>query len=402
MIKFKFSKKDIIFVLAIFIVMYIYFFRLLYDTDYLDIFDHAMIAHGLKQNFLDLFRGKSEEFAPQLSYPVWHIIFCVFYRFLRNDNIASGLTNSIFITFESIVLLWGFRKNNFSIKKSYLYTIFMIFVGPLFLESININYYLGQLLANVWHNPTIICVKPFMLLSLFLTLEILKDDIKIDKKKFIKLSFFMCISCLFKPSFMQMYGLALVIFCIAHTIITKGKFFKTAVAFAISCIPTALLMLIQYLIYYRGAFSSVSGSNGIGFSFLYVWGSLTDNVLGSLLLSIAFPLCVYIFVCKDTMVKPTIQLAVSILISGVGCFACLYNIQGTFQADFAWGAYLAIAAVFVIACIGLEELKENKLKYRVGFTILLLHFICGFIYWINVFVFRSYDGGLFRLFTLIS
>lgn len=399
---FKNFKKDIIFVLGIFSIMVIYFFRLMYDTDYLDIFDHSMVAHGLKQSYLELFHGRTENFVTTLSYPGWHLLFCIFYRFFRNDNLASGLTNSFFITLESIVLLWGFRKNEFSVKKSYLYTILMIFVGPLFLEVINKNYYLGQLPANIWHNPTIISVKPFMLFSLFLTIEILIDE-EINKKNFIELAVCMLISCFFKPSFMQMYGLALVIFCIAYTIVSKGIFLKKAFAFAIACIPSALAMIMQFLILYAGIFNKVANNsnvsnNAIGISFLYVWGSLTNNVLGSLLLSIAFPMCIYIFLCRETLSKPLIQLGIAIFISGVGCFSFFYNVQTAFQADFAWGAYLAIAAVFVLACIGLERLQDQKLKYRVGFIILCLHFLCGFIYWINVYIFRSYDGGLFRLF----
>lgn len=398
----KTLKKDLLFLIIIFASMFICFYRLAICSD---TSDHSLFAHKLEKSLLDLLHGESVTFPKQVSYPGWHFAFCLFYKLFRNDSIASAVTNSLFVILESIVLLWGFRKNGFSIKKSYLYTIFMIFVGPLFWKPINENYYLGQLPANVWHNPTIISVKPFMLLALFLTIEILKDNQKIDRKKFTKLAICMLVSCLFKPSFMQIYGLALVIFCVVYTIVTKGNFFKKAVAFAISCIPTALLMIIQYLIFYGGilkkATESSNGSDGIGFSLLYVWGSFTDHVLGSLLLSIAFPLCIFIFLYKKTVVKPTIQLAISILVSGVGCFACLYNIQGTFQADFAWGAYLSVAAVFVIACIGLEELRGNVLKYRIGFSILLLHFIFGFIYWVNVFVFRDYNGDILRIFTLL-
>lgn len=241
-----------------------------------------------------------------------------------------------------------------------------------------------------------------MYLSLFITLDILNNWEDIDKRKYIFLSVIMAISCLFKPSFMQVYGLALVIFCVLYTLFTKWRFLKCSIAFAVACIPTLLIMIIQYMISYMGMFhGEVENGNSIQFGFLYVWETLTDNVLGSTILSIAFPLYIFIIFVKETIINPRMQLAFSIVVSGMGCFSCLYNVQGTFCADFAWGAYLAVAAVFLISIIELEKNKGLIVRYHIGQVLLALHFVCGFLYWINVYAFRRYDVGLFDLFNAL-
>lgn len=425
---------DILFVLAVFTVMTVYYMNYFAEESHTDMYAHSIWAHNLKVYYNNLLAGNTDGLPTGVAYPGWHILFYLFYRLFHSDALALGLTNALFLAATAALMLYAFEvllpDRPAGIKK-YLYTGAMMFTGPLYSTLINEKYYLGQLTPNLWHNPSTLAVKPFCVAAVIIICKILsrREENGRNNGLFIWLAVVMALSCLFKPSFAQFFVPALVIYCVCELIFTRGKYFFTCVRFAFSCIPTGLVLILQYLILYKGVMASASGNvtqaamvasagekvvasavhaavaaggqtvlgTGIGFSPFFVWKEYSPCIAGSILLSLAFPLLVYLLMYKELFKNPLMKFGLASIIAGVAPFALLYNEYGTYNGDFSWGASLSVLALFMLSCILLEEyrIKTGKKAYWWAIGLLSIHVLCGFIYWVNMYFYLDLAIPLF-------
>lgn len=413
-----------VFVASIFIIMTLYYMNFyVANNDKVDMYAHCDWAHNLPHYYKNLLAGNVEGLPSGVAYPGWHILFHFIYKICNSDKLSLGLTNAVFLAGTSSLLLYGFEvliPYTSNIKK-YLYTLAIMFAGPLYSTFVNEKYYLGQITPNIWHNPSTIAVKPFCVAAVIITCKILEEEEKkgyANYRKFIKLSIIMSISCLFKPSLAQFFLPALVVYCLFELIYKKGIFFPTCVKFACSCIPVVVILLLQYLIVYKGfqvpvpvptsvpisiiAPVATQGmqeivKTGIGFSPFLVWKEWSSCIPGSLLLSLAFPLFIYVLMRREFFHSWLMKFGAASLVAGTLPFALLYNRVGTYNGDFAWGASLSVLALFIISCVLLEDyrLKTNKKYYWHATLLLCLHALCGFIYWVNMYFYLDYSIPLF-------
>lgn len=78
---------------------------------------------------------------------------------------------------------------------------------------------MGQGSPNTWHNPNNFMVKPFAIVIFLAVFRILEDIIErrtIEKKRFIKIAIFAELSVFEKPSFLQGFLPALVIYLLIN------------------------------------------------------------------------------------------------------------------------------------------------------------------------------------------
>lgn len=440
---FKISKNILTFIL---IIVLVFFFFLMYFYEIVegngeprDIFAHYEFAQRLLflrdmslQEFL-----LSDQYVHVLSYPVWHISAILVELIIKTVESGFGvainlqllvpaITNSLYVTLTfgvlSILLkkMWKVRQNTLVI---YLSSVLLIFVNPYYCKLINPNYYLGQLSANVWHNPTIIAVKPFALICISIYIYLLNhrlingNSIKyklLNRKEnglFICFGLLLLLSALAKPNFFQIFAPALFLYCVIDVIYTKGKSFWFDLKTALSIIPTCFLAIWQLNIsigidlkpvtdIVEAGVSAVSKSNigiggnsglptGIGMEFLMVWKLWSENIIGSALLSLLFPIYIFAISRKFAFKRHDVKIIGLTFLSALFQFMFFYLRYSPINGDFMWGVYISVFLLFLISTILLFEYKniygKNK-KWCLGLILLLGHFISGVCYFIYLYV----------------
>lgn len=254
----------------------------------------------------------------------------------------------------------------------------LLIMGPLSVPALTDNYYLGQFNPNVWHNPTTIAVKGITLVVFFIYVEIIEENNR-SKKQELLLYFMATVllfaSAFFKPSFYQMFVPALFVYCVIELIVTKGKYLKREIGIGFTVLPVTILAVAQMMTSFGGE------GDGIGIQFMYVWHCFARHPFGSLLISIPFPLLVYIGQWKNIWKEKKMTLAVLAFMSAVGQFAFLYTKNTPLSGDFIWGAYLAVGILNLVAVLALCKNVKEKNK------ITIYHILC-----IAVFLLQVYYG----------
>ena len=338
-----------------------------------------------------------------ISYPGWHIFFDIIYFIILKcaelfrwhieretiEIYSQAIENTILIlvTFAIIIKCYiQYYKINEYI--SIICGFCLLFVGPLYVPQINSRYYLGQFTANPWHNPTIFMVKPFAVFCFFIFCYLYNHRGKMHKGKenilFAVFSISLLFSAWMKPSFYQAFLPALCLFCIIDVVNTKFKEILFCLKTAIAVLPVCTLAIMQY------ATSFGESDISIIFAPWEVWNMYTPNKGGSILLSMAFPIFV-LFACKFRILRTVDGLLSQLFFFSAVIQFILFSFTGNAgTGDFLWGVYLSVLIVFMVC--GNYFLKMKGIKFRISGMILLMHFICGLIYWIKV-----YDMGTFNL-----
>ena len=323
-----------------------------------------------------------------ISYPVWHLLFLLVEKVQSirlgiacNISTVSAATTGIF---EAIVyLVTVYLLCRYSTWKKALWVMpvisgMLLIMGPLSVPALTDNYYLGQFNPNVWHNPTTIAVKGITLVVFFIYVEIIEENNR-SKKQELLLYFMATVllfaSAFFKPSFYQMFVPALFVYCVIELIVTKGKYLKREIGIGFTVLPVTILAVAQMMTSFGGE------GDGIGIQFMYVWHCFARHPFGSLLISIPFPLLVYIGQWKNIWKEKKMTLAVLAFLSAVGQFAVLYTKNTPLSGDFIWGAYLAVGILNLVAVLALCKNVKEKNK------ITIYHILC-----IAVFLLQVYYG----------
>ena len=186
--------------IIIFLFFSIYYFIILYNRVSTDIQAHAAMAYS--------FAVDHDKLTPNFLY-----FFLV--------ALLSGFTKYYPVYYvASIVLLCAaiaikFLLNNFYLKKyaapgdnkalPFALSFMMLFVFAL--PGLNFfhvkDFYLGQLVPNVWHNSTVIFLMPFAMLLFFKSYELLfSNNQNTDGKNIIQITVLVIINALIKPSFL--------------------------------------------------------------------------------------------------------------------------------------------------------------------------------------------------------
>jgi hypothetical protein len=246
-----------------------------------------------------------------LVQPGWQIFLLPIYKLWRllslpEDDSArlaaaliSALYNAISVYIIGVVL-YKHLKTRFCLRSVPFLAVMLILCGPLYIPSVNVNYYLGQLFSGVWHNPTTQPVKIFIIASFFLYCHMLSNrerlqaetipwlPFKIRKLNgcYILMAILLPVSALFKTSLNLVFIPSLFIFCCIDIIATKLKSFRFCFMLGLSVMPACLLMIIQSVL-----LGDLGGSKVI-VSFMTVWKAYSPSPFLSVLISLPFPLFV--------------------------------------------------------------------------------------------------------------
>ncbi len=221
-----------------------------------------------------------------------------------------------------------------------------LLVGPLSLITLpDLELYLGYMTPNVYHNPTLILLKPIALGLLILGSRAFDKGVEEPRWGIIALAAMLSVfSCLTKPSFQIAFlpGLGLLT---ALAIVRREEVDLRLCVLGVA-IPSFVVLGWQYSV----GFGQVRTSE-IFLAPLQVIGFLADRVFLKLFLSVVFPVLVTALFFRDAFRDKRLMIAWSTAIFGL-LYAYLLAESGSrfSHGNFLWSGYIGISVLYV-ACI---------------------------------------------------
>lgn len=327
--------------------------------------------------------------------PLWHLLtYGVMKLFGCRVEIAAGVVSGLLIVLTYIIAFAAIRRTVPGLEAHEIAGLDLVLhlVGAIYVPFFNKEPYLGQGSPNIWHNPTTIVVRPIALLIFLLVVSIViqakKEDFEnnIPAGRAVLTAILLVLSCLAKPSFVQVFYPAIFTLMVIWLIMYKGKSFGTALQLFIVCLPSFVVMIMQFVISF---YSGNGNSGGITIAPFVVAGARTSSIPISMLLLLAFPLLMLIISLIKKSVNWEDVLGWLMLLWGL-VWRLLLAEKGEriYHGNFSWGYMLAAYLVWYTAVRNYlkfyfsEQMTGNK--RGVGFVlatiVLALHFVSGIYY----------------------
>ena len=335
-----------------------------------------------------------------IAHPLWHycVIFTsdLFHISLQYAAIgfSSLLVLIIFVIINKILNFTLDNELNMLSKTTKTYVLLfvsftLLTASAIYVPFFNKGIYLGQSACGVWHNVTLLMVKPFAFLSMFFSILYIQNK---DIKLFILGILLTIMSIFAKPNFIIMFLPSLYLFVLYYIYKQEQKLVKNLLQIKKMFNTYRHIFIYLFVITFFSLsilisqFLAIFGGNNpieskIIIDFLGVWSVYTPNVGISLLLIILFPLLTLIFVRhekSDFYILSLIMFIISIVIYSV--FA--ESGHRYYDGNFSWSMHISYHLFFVFSVI--EFLKNYQLlnhwtKYLLSIT-LSLHILSGLLY----------------------
>ena len=372
---------------------------------------------GHVYTYIPLLRGEeSLEGWMAVPYLMWHLCVILLESLTPIPlEAAVAFTSCFFAVFSYYVLCWMLT----CVQKRYFLDMTPLQIGVIafslsIIQPVCVYWfdtgsqYLGQFSINPLHNPTHMCVKPFTLLCLCFTYDILEkycnpghqgmfiDVSKNLKKAYISLSATLLLSCMAKPVFAEMFipavGFIMLFTWLGHVLkkdgMAKAYFNKCLIMLLVSA-PALVYILVQFLAYFIfGGSYGGDGSHLMITEWMQVWEMYSENVTASIALGMGFPLLVLAlnagYFLKDTFGR----LALSGYVVGLLEAALLGESGGKItHGDFLWPMMSGMTLLWVVATLRLLVLEQTQNKSRLqriciqaAWFVFYLFVLFGFIF----------------------
>jgi hypothetical protein len=217
----------------------------------------------------------------------------------------------------------------------------------------------GYIQINTHHSPTIALLKPLALLLFFYVVRALDGELVFSAKAVLIGAALTALSLIAKPNYTMSLLPALVLMLGLRVLRGSQGAVKLL---GVAVIGVGILVLgLQYL--YQ--FISVDDGGGIRLAPLMFVSSIEPSVprqIAKFVLSILFPLCVYLLYFRTASKSTALNLAWLTFFAGAAQFY-LFVEQGwrLYFGNFQWGAQMALFVLFVTSMIcWLRELRDHR------------------------------------------
>lgn len=345
----------------------------------------------------------AKTFAPEhelkITYPLWHLLVYGISEFLNIKISQSAVIVTAFITVSLAITIFIIIKSSLKYKlaylsenqKEYLYlsmTTILMIASAIYVPFFNQNIYIGQASCSVWHNVTLLIVKPLAFFSLYMLIKYFETK---QMKWLLSSSFVILLSIYAKPSFIIVFLPASFIFLIFFiirqmklsclqifsNIVNIFKQFKREILFLIILSSLSTLILWgQYISVFTG-----ESTSKVTFDIFGVWSLYTSNIFISILLSYLFPITVLFLIDEKTSNLYLFSWILSII--SVLFFAFLAEAGPKYaHGNFGWSQQISVHILFTMSLI--EYVKNytrlHDWKKYILSIILSLHVISGIFY----------------------
>lgn len=299
--------------------------------------------------------------------------------------ITVGTIAATYVLFQTILERTGCKEipGPLILLFSYVCNIAM----PFFVRAAHYQRYIGYQSASIWHNSTYICMKfcGILVLILYLRLEE-KYRSGISGREWILMAGAFVLVNAVKPSFCMVFAPVMALYLLAD-LFQKVPFLKVLL-FGLTVIPSLLVVLWQNMVLFGG-----DTGNGIEIRYGYTLTLHSLHPKATLLLSIAFPLFVLVFLWKELFRDKWYLFAW--LVWGVALIQVTFLSETGARArdgNFMWGYSFGIFLVMIWSVVKVVELLKHprgifQNKYlripfaAAAFSILAYQVYCGFAFW---------------------
>jgi hypothetical protein len=335
---------------------------------------------------------------------LYYVVVYLLSGFSRNFTLimgATALAAAIFTTLKFQVTRL-FLKHFTQLNAREILALSTALILVMSLPSLEIlrggkSYFLPQLPPNTWHNSTLVCLFPFAIALFWVSFESIFNQ---NQQNWLFLTGLIILNLLIKPSYflvlIMAYPLAWVWF--------KGFSILTKKSFWVYMLPLILGLLIlsiqQHFLYNdtRSVYYLTERTEGsILIKPFHVWQGHTKNIPMSFILSLAFPIYIFIVWGKKLFQSKLMQyllissffsLSIYILISETH--------EHTFAKNYSWQLYItnyllfALGGAFVLEKIKNISLKSLEKKDKIALVLFALHVFSGVAYLLKMLITKSY------------
>lgn len=262
-------------------------------------------------------------------------------------------------------------------------TLVPMLVGPIFFFTMPERTYLGYITGNVYHNPTVILLRPLAITVFFIGFQQLYA--RPAWKPIALGAVLLALATQAKPNFTLTFLPAIALYALFD--LKRFRSINWWYVFIALALPAAVILAEQY-------FMTYTGSNGDSiilapFQAILRYVPNIGTELLFILLSILFPLAFTILYRQQLRGEGTITLAWLNFLVGLAIALLFTEVEEQHALNFWWGPMVGLYILF-IETIG-QSLKhgvfnfreKDKLVIKLSLTgILLLHLICGAIYYV--------------------
>jgi hypothetical protein len=320
-----------------------------------------------------------------ISHGLWHWL-TLFARqiFDSSWNFAALLVTLLGMAATSGILYYFLRKTLDALPAGLIAIGLQIVTPALLMDYDNILLALlnGYIAPNVYHNPTILLLKPLAILQFFFSIEALLGHKA--SRKVILLSALVSMAALYaKPNLVICLLPAAAIFALVR-LVKKQPVNWSWLVFGL-VLPSLALLIWQFVL----TFGPASESRVV-FAPLQIMRSLSDtSLIVKLLLSMLFPLVITLLNLKDALKDPRMQLGwLSFLFGAVFTYFFAEVGPQSGAANFIWSGQITLFLLYVSSALFLcdhrEILKENHLKRWLTLAVIFLqlYFGAGFYFYV--------------------
>lgn len=309
---------------------------------------HNEIAMMLRlRHPLETFRDHPE--------PMWHLMVYLLVKLTHMRlEIAAAIVSGMFVLFAYAVSYAVLRKSMPELEGSVIafMCILLHIVIAIYVPWFNKEPYMGQGSPTVWHNCTSIAVKPFALLAFLMTVDIIEEcrlsgfSKSVPVSKGVGLGVMLLLSCLAKPSFVQIYYPAIFTLMVIWLIVYHKENFRMALQLVAVCVPSLLLTILQFVLAFYG---TNKHAGGVTIAPFVVAKQFSPNIWISMLLAMAFPLFMLVAAAIDKKVGWSEIFAWILLGWGI-LWRLLMSEKGDRAAhgNFTWGYILGLYLVWFV------------------------------------------------------
>ncbi|QMT58823.1 hypothetical protein [Legionella sp. PC997] len=315
-------------------------------------------------------------------YSLWYRLVYIISGFSKQYNhIAyASIVLLALLTVAKYIISYHILRNNCPVKGKgiALVSFSLIFIMPVLSYyscsgvSVCINNYhvvIGNIVPNQWHNSTLILAMPFNLLLFYYSVK----EIRAERwSSFLIMGILSLISILCKPNFSLAY---LPILCVAILILNFNShhYFQAFIKCALVAIPSLLVLLYQWYFTFIDSSVPLHNSKTIIAPFL-VWSHFSPHIIISLLLSIAFPLSIFILYFEK--INLYLILAWLTFLLAVASFSFLAEYPNWVNGNYGWGLISSCYILFLFSAVCLLN-QPFDWKTKVAYTVLVIHFLSG-------------------------
>jgi hypothetical protein len=287
---------------------------------------------------------------------LYQLVTIIIYMLLPLKQIATAglITVLLCYAFTAIIVFYLLRSvETLSRPIAAIITVSLMLVAPFPLLAIADDHlYFGYIGINVFHNPTIVVLKPFALLLFYFSVRVFQHQKNDDTRFVIINSVLIILSALAKPSYIICFLPALALFSLVKLARKeKPRWMLLSWGFVV---PAIIVLAIQYYLTYSSTQMEgvYQGQSAIIFAPFAFMSSRSSFLFLKFLFSTLFPFAVLLCYFRSAIKDQRLVFAwLTFLFGAFYTYFLAESGPRMLQGNFAWSGQISLFILFVASAL---------------------------------------------------